>query len=89
MRELRDINQVMTNADAEIAAQINKVTKHLRKILVAGGVPADIANKYSAETVTGGEWILNDEDNELSLHDYQIKNNEYVVMLVKKLEGLS
>lgn len=88
MRKIRDINQVIEEADCVISGQIDKVTNHVRKVLIAGGVPADIAYKYSAEQNHGGEWLLNDDDGELASHDYHLMDNEYIVSLVKELENL-
>ena len=87
-RKLRDINQVIEDADSVISAQVDKVTAHVRKVLIAGGIPADIAYKYSAEENHGGEWLLNDDEGELASHDYHLLNNEYIVELVKELEDL-
>ena len=87
-RKLRDINQVIEDADSVISAQVDKVTAHVRKVLIAGGIPADIAYKYSAEENHGGEWLLNDDEGELATHDYHLLNNEYIVELVKELEDL-
>lgn len=87
-RKLRDINQVIEDADSVISAQVDKVTAHVRKVLIAGGIPADIAYKYSAEENHGGEWLLNDDEGELASHDYHLMNNDYIVSLVKELEGL-
>lgn len=87
-RKLRDINQVIEDADSVISAQVDKVTAHVRKVLIAGGIPADIAYKYSAEENHGGEWLLNDDEGELASHDYHLLDNEYIVELVKELEDL-
>lgn len=87
-RKLRDINQVIEDADSVISAQVDKVTAHVRKVLIAGGIPADIAYKYSAEENHGGEWLLNDDEGELATHDYHLLDNEYIVELVKELEDL-
>ena len=87
-RKLRDINQVIEAADCVISAQVDKVTAHVRKVLIAGGIPAEIAYKYSAEENHGGEWLLNDDEGELATHDYHLLDNEYIVDLVKELEDL-
>ena len=87
-RKVRNINEVITEADSVIQAQVDKVTAHVRKVLIAGGIPAEIAYKYSAEENHGGEWLLNDDEGELASHDYQLLSNDYIVSLVKELEDL-
>lgn len=88
MGRLRSINDVIVEADSAIGRAIDRVTTHVRKVLVAGGIPQEIADKYSAEQNHGGEWLLNDDIGELASNDYHLRDNEYIVSLVKQLENL-
>ena len=63
------------------------VTRQLRRILRQNGIPREIAEKYSAMPVHGGEWLLDDGD-ELLSEDIHLLNNDYIVATVKELEGL-
>lgn len=83
-----DINKQIEKAEEKINSAIDCVTSALRKVLIAGGIPEDIAEKYSAQPVHGGEWILNDEDGWLAGRDIHLLSNNFVIDIVKDLENL-
>lgn len=83
-----DISQHMLEADMIINTAISEVTHALVKILAKGGIPIDRAINYTAQPVSGGEWILNNVENTLADHDIQIKDNKSIVRIVKELEGM-
>lgn len=85
---MRDINEVMSKAEAIMDLQVNLVTEHLRKVLIHRGIPEDIAQKYCVEYVHGGEWVLNDDEGELCREDIHLLNNEYITSVIKDIEGL-
>lgn len=82
-----NINDVINNADARISEVTDYVTRQLRRILRQNGIPREVAERYSAMPIHGGEWILDDGD-ELLSEDIQLLNNDYIVETVKELEGL-
>ena len=82
-----NINDVIENADTRMAEVTAYVTRQLRRILRQNGIPAEIANRYSAMPVHGGEWLLDDGD-ELLSEDIHLLNNDYIVETVKELEDL-
>lgn len=82
-----NINDVIDNADVRISEVIDYVTRQLRRILRQNGIPREVAEKYSAMPVHGGEWLLDDGD-ELLSEDIHLLNNDYIVETVKELEGL-
>ena len=82
-----NINDVIENADSRIAEATGYVTRQLRRILRQNGIPREIAERYSATPIHGGEWILDDGD-ELPSEDIHLLNNDYIVETVKELEGL-
>ena len=82
-----NINDVIENADSRIAEVTDYVTRQLRRILRQNGIPREIAEKYSAMPVHGGEWLLDDGD-ELLSEDIHLLNNDYIVETVRELEGL-
>lgn len=83
-----DINKAISNAEMKINNACDEVTKTLRKILIQGGIPANIAYLYSASPNHGGEWLLDKEDTELLCEDIQLLNNKYIISVVKELENL-
>ena len=82
-----NINDVIENADTRMAEVTDYVTRQLRRILRQNGIPREIAEKYSAMPVHGGEWLLDDGD-ELLSEDIHLLNNDYIVETVRELEGL-
>jgi len=82
-----NINDVINNADVRISEATDYVTRQLRRILRQNGIPREVAEKYFAMPVHGGEWLLDDGD-ELLSEDIHLLNNDYIVETVKELEGL-
>ena len=81
------LEQKISKANGMIDAAHDLVTAYVRQVLVKNGIPSNVAEKYSVNSCTGGEWVLDNETGDLAMHDCQLYSEEYIVKTVRDIEN--
>lgn len=84
---MRSLSEIMIAADTKVADAHDMVTKAIRRALVRAGFPREVAEKYSANHASGGEWILEDDIGELATFDILFRDEESLVNAVRSVEN--